>query len=973
MKKRRLSGILLTAVMLLSCLAAVPAQKAEAAAAAYEIPQKVVTKPEVEKEDAAYILFSENEKMSGMSYIKPNGAGRYDELYSESATFNGITGRQVYVENYLYFNIDKDFADENDRVFSLTFDYWDYGGGGYFYVEYIPNDELEYKRIAVPKLGLDENNNKTAGTWFSATIYIDDANFTGRADHGADFRIVSGAYNTFALVSVRNLSRNAGAEEEFGPFNMQKANSLYELGMFEGFEGDTAEDGSFNPDMLRELTREQALVQMIKSYNLTDEALSKNYTTTFSDVSTEAKPYIGLAQQLGILERGSKLGANETFTQEELVTWYLKLYGLKEEDFAGDVYAKARELGLISGSSMIFQKDKKVNTDAFVTLAVNIFAMNNQRDGYNPFTSLFEQGVYNEETINRVNDENITNWLLSNEFNLQYIEHVDEISGRSYRSLSYLGSGAIKDYYTQNCMSMDMKKLYFRTENLQLFEYDMATQKCRYIGDLMREWNQMVTPLNNLWYLNKKGQIMKVDLDTYEQTVAAELPEWQKRRAPTMLQVNNDESKLSFQWSDASGEIDPNKEARIPVLDLKTGEWDLSHKWGFPTEWYVPDHQCINPNPDYSNYVFFAHEGYSKDEKYGTQRQDGQTSQYDRIWVVNTDTDEYYNVYPQKYYISPDPDIPGSGLTGEGCVHEAWSNDGEWLIAVKDPNMRDNIRREIREAGAIMVRPDGSDKKYIPGDWTFTHDNGFFGSRLLHCMLSNDDRWLVSDTTYSSSLGFSDLYLIDTYTGKSYFLARLSETGNDPGHVHPQFSPDDQMVIFGLWSDDQTHAQIGWMDVSDIIASAPDGGEYQLSESCRTFGYENCSHYIIPQYDDEGSISSFKIPAGNLLYVDVNKTVTEADNTPATISITYKDDSTQPIKFSYYTWNDNHRTNYNTLAEHVQYIQRKNTGQILTRTFTFDDICLGNMELFGSDFTLSAIGADAEIISVDVTVTEGKE
>lgn len=963
----------LAAVLALTGFLAVPVQKADAAANAYVIPQKTVTKPEVETEDSAYIVFSEQPQMSGMSYIEPNGAGRYDELYSEMVSFKDISCCQVFAENYLYFNIDRDFADENDRVFSLTFNYWDYGGGGYFYVEYIPRGELEYKRIAIPKLGLDENNQKTAGTWFCATIYIDDAEFTGRADHGADFRIASGAYNAFSLVSVRNLSRHAGANEKFGPFNMQKANSLYELGMFNGFDGDVDEQGTFNPDMHRELTREQALVQMIKSYNMTEEALSKKVVPTFTDVSAAAAPYIGLAQSLGVLDKGTVLGADETFPQQELVSWYLKLFGLKNDDFAADAYNKARELGIISSGSMIFQKDKKADTDAFVTMAVNIFAMNNLRDGYNPFTVLFEKGLYTEETIKRVNDANITNWMLSNEFNLQYIEHVDEYSGRHYRTLSYLGSGAIKDYYTQNCMSMDMKKLYFRTEDLRLFEYDMSTQKCRYIGDLMREWNQMVTPLNNLWYLNKKGQIMKVNLETYEQTVMGELPEWQKRRPPSMLQVNNDESKLSFQWTDASGEIDRDKEARMPVLDLKTGEWDLSHKWGFPTEWYTPNHQCINPNPAYSNYIFFAHEGNSRDEKYGNQRQNGQTPQYDRIWAVNTDTDEYYNVYKQKYFVSPDPDVPGSGLTGEGCVHEAWSNDGEWLIAVKNTNTTDGIRREIREAGVIMLRPDGSDKKYIPADWTFTHDNGFSGARTLHCMLSNDNRWIVSDTTYSSSLGYSDLYLIDSYTGKSYFLARLSETGANPGHVHPQFSPDDQMVIFGLWSDDKTHAQIGWMDVSDIISQAPAGGEYQLSESCRTFGYENCSHYIIPQYDQDGNPNGFKIPGGNKMYVDVNKTVVEKDNTPATISITYKDDSTLPIKFSYYTWNENGRGNYNMLAEHVRYLKRRNTGQILTKTFTFDDICLGNMELFGSDFTLSAVGAEATILSVDVSVTEGKE
>ena len=35
------------------------------------------------------------------------------------------------------------------------------------------------------------------------------------------------------------------------------------------------------------------------------------------------------------------------------------------------------------------------------------------------------------------------------------------------------------------------------------------------------------------------------------------------------------------------------------------------------------------------------------------------------------------------------------------------------------------------------------------------------------------------------------------------------------------------------------------------------------------------------------------------------------------------------------------------------------------------DICLGNMEILGSDFTLSAIGADATVLSVDVVIPKG--
>ena len=95
------------------------------------------------------------------------------------------------------------------------------------------------------------------------------------------------------------------------------------------------------------------------------------------------------------------------------------------------------------------------------------------------------------------------------------------------------------------------------------------------------------------------------------------------------------------------------------------------------------------------------------------------------------------------------------------------------------------------------------------------------------------------------------------------------------------------------------------------------------------------------------------------------------DTTPATITITYKDDTNMPIKFTYYTWEVNGRKGTNRFKEHVEYINRKGTGKVLTKTFTFKDICLGNMQVLRSDFRIASDGGSATILSVDVSV--GKE
>ena len=93
-----------------------------------------------------------------------------------------------------------------------------------------------------------------------------------------------------------------------------------------------------------------------------------------------------------------------------------------------------------------------------------------------------------------------------------------------------------------------------------------------------------------------------MDIDTYEKKVVGVIPE-EYADAAGMLQVMDTEEKLSVEWSDkklAEG-------SRFPILDIKTGEWDLSHNYVFDTEWYDPNHVSINPEKP--NLLMFCHEG----------------------------------------------------------------------------------------------------------------------------------------------------------------------------------------------------------------------------------------------------------------------------------------------------------------------------------------------------------------------------
>ncbi|MGN1059521.1 MAG: hypothetical protein ACI4QW_03735, partial [Clostridia bacterium] len=299
-----------------------------AMAADYRITQEEKVTPVPINEGNAGIIFSEIPVMTGMSFVDGRNEDRYSVTYSEQVTFKDIPCRQVYVENYFYMKLDRDFASETDSVFEFTIDYWDYGGGGTFHLEYTTDKSGEFKRVTIPKLGLDENGQKTEGTWFRAKVYVDDACFTGSMDYEGDFRLISNAYNAFSRIEVRNLSRTAGKTEDFGAFNQRRAGVLHYLGMFDGF----GQGEEFEPQLEKKLTREEFIVQMMKSYNLEETALSKNLSAGFSDVSPEAAPYVGLAKQMGLLHQTGTLGAKEYFTQQEMFVYYLRLLGVENVD-----------------------------------------------------------------------------------------------------------------------------------------------------------------------------------------------------------------------------------------------------------------------------------------------------------------------------------------------------------------------------------------------------------------------------------------------------------------------------------------------------------------------------------------------------------------------------------------------------------------------------------------------------------------
>lgn len=92
----------------------------------------------------AYVVFGKNVSSNKMSLVDgrdSNITDPQDPLYSEDFEMDGITGRKVYKENYVYMKVDKSKISPDDHRFLIIITYYDFGPQvGYFYVDYNSND-----------------------------------------------------------------------------------------------------------------------------------------------------------------------------------------------------------------------------------------------------------------------------------------------------------------------------------------------------------------------------------------------------------------------------------------------------------------------------------------------------------------------------------------------------------------------------------------------------------------------------------------------------------------------------------------------------------------------------------------------------------------------------------------------------------------------------------------------------------------
>ncbi|MCI8414417.1 MAG: S-layer homology domain-containing protein [Ruminiclostridium sp.] len=129
------------------------------------------------------------------------------------------------------------------------------------------------------------------------------------------------------------------------------ANSLHELGLFNGT--DTDNNGNPNFDLDRAPTRNEAVTMLVRILGKEDFAKTKSWVTPFTDVPEWAKSYVGYAYASGLADgtNSTVFNGNGTVTASQYLTFVLRALGYKSgTDFQWDkAWELSDKIGLTHG------------------------------------------------------------------------------------------------------------------------------------------------------------------------------------------------------------------------------------------------------------------------------------------------------------------------------------------------------------------------------------------------------------------------------------------------------------------------------------------------------------------------------------------------------------------------------------------------------------------------------------------------
>ncbi|MGN1059383.1 MAG: hypothetical protein ACI4QW_03035, partial [Clostridia bacterium] len=403
-------------------------------AAEHVMTQEIVTGPDTPSEDNAYILFRETPVMHSMSFEDGVGTDRYSNVtYNEIVRFDGVEARQVWKENLLYMRLDPSFASPEDSVFKIEFDYWDYSGVGWLFLDYTTADsDTVYSRIRI----LKEGDVEGAPKWHRVTVYVTDASFRQAMPYGCDLVFVTNAFNSISKIEITNISASgADSTEELGIFNSQQADALHHIGLYEGVAA-----AEYDAGLAEFMTQEELVTALYQGFGQEENVMAAKENPSFSGVSAAYAPYVGYAEKQGVLAENFEPSAY--LTQAEMLGYFARYLGFKNFD-SSNPYESARACGFLTGNEAVFQMKKNVTRDNFTgVLASALLAPD--AGGTEPFMDMMTRRLFTGTDVAASGYTRWKDWILKRGFYNEPQKHVDPTTRRTWYSLDLLGGQATK-------------------------------------------------------------------------------------------------------------------------------------------------------------------------------------------------------------------------------------------------------------------------------------------------------------------------------------------------------------------------------------------------------------------------------------------------------------------------------------------------------------------------------------------------
>ncbi len=952
---------LLLAVSLIIALAPSLPEKAEASFA--EMPEL-----SLDKCKKAEIFISDTAWGTDMEFIDGGTTNPEEETYAAITTYGGELCREVTKANMMNFKFTGDFASPEDDLFLFAFRYWDYAGGGVFYLDYSSSDGPGLTtRVEVSKRGSwpDGAVREDYAEWKWEYVVVAGAQFTQSLENGADFKIANRANNAFTKIEVYNLTpiKDEVALLELGTFATSKTTALFNMGLLP-FEK-VADATALLPN---KLTREMALDYTVRFLGLTKEAQEANLPCPYSDVSEECKQNIAYAKKIGLINKeDSTLGAQDIIKERELLEYYLKYFNLPID---GDIIRTARDNEIIYGADVIFQLEKDALVDNLFAIGNNVVKKNAPNSKELIATQMLNKGILSFNDIMKSNDPVLMDLFLGSPFYHAPKEHIDPWNGKKWYSLNFFGGAICRPYMTQQTFSDDNETMAFCDSNGFIYTYNIRTYMVEKIGNIaMRSANvprYVAMTFRNgsseLYYITPNNEIMMYDVKTKKTTLIATCPS--NITTPGDLSVTADGTRIAFDAKTpvmVDGKV--KNEVTSALYDRTEDKFYVKPVFNFDqgfasTTGYYSMHTAVNPV--YKDVVVFCAGG-----SYGGT---GLTQIYQRCYRWNIQSDEQ-GVFFDEYRTSL---ISGYGRGyGEQNCHESWTANGEWLVINKGATQyRGNVYTN-GYPGIALISYDGRDRKYLNQARVWNEEKQIWTwvGATHPCADPVGERWVAHDDGAFNVFHKGEFPLIirDTESGASYLALSRALAGPSDYHPHPAFSQNLQYLAFGLVDENGT-GEIGWIDVSDITSIPQDGSRIQLSETCDALDFHNeweNFEYDLDIVEVDGE-TAYKIPRGKKMYINAINDYVWGTEVDVTFSITYLDNGISPMKLEYIKWNENGITEH--FSRRYETIPRTGKGGWKTVDVTLKDVNMDNVELLGTDVKLS--GAVSDIIIKEITVKE---